>query len=182
MPRLRFFCVVFTITSLCCFKSIRAEQWNRFRSPGGRVVAEADLPATWSETENLAWKTNLPGKGSSSPVVWDGRVYLTAHTGYGMKLENPGDPAALMLHVICLDLRDGNILWDCPIKPSPHEQAISKRVGEHGYASATPCVDDSGVYAFFGPSGCVAVSHQREVRWRTLQRHPRDRVGSIIVT
>ncbi|QDV43490.1 outer membrane biogenesis protein BamB [Stieleria neptunia] len=166
MPRLRFFCVVCLITSLCCSESVPAQQWNRFRGPGGRGVAEADLPATWSETENLAWKTDLPGKGSSSPVVWDDRIYLTAYTGYGMELENPGDPAALMLHVICLDLRHGNILWDCPIKPSPDEQALSKRVGEHGYASPTPCVDDSGVYAFFGPSGCVAVSHQGELRWQ----------------
>ncbi|PAY15828.1 hypothetical protein CKO51_29835 [Rhodopirellula sp. SM50] len=102
--------MVCLITSLCCFESIQAQQWNRFRGPGGRGVAEADLPTTWSETENLAWKTDLPGKGSSSPVVWDDRVYLTAYTGYGTCGQQAGD------------------------------------------------------------------------RLRTLQRHPRNRVGSIIVT
>jgi outer membrane protein assembly factor BamB len=147
-------------------QQVAAQQWSRFRGPDGKGVAKANLPSTWSETENLAWKADLPGKGSSSPVVWDDRVYLTCYTGYAMDAENPGDRQALMLHVLCLNLDDGGLVWDCPIKPSPSEQSMGKRVGEHGYASPTPCVDESGVYAFFGPSGCVSVSHQGEIRWR----------------
>ncbi|MCO8122965.1 PQQ-like beta-propeller repeat protein [Stieleria sp. TO1_6] len=144
----------------------QAQQWNRFRGPDGSGVVPADLPTTWSETEHLAWKTDLPGKGSSSPVVWNNRVFLTAYTGYAMDVEAPGDRDALMLHVLCLSLDDGKLIWDCPVKPAAEEQALGKRVAEHGYASPTPCVDDSGVYAFFGPSGIVAVSHDGDIRWR----------------
>ncbi|MCA9140363.1 MAG: PQQ-like beta-propeller repeat protein [Planctomycetales bacterium] len=146
--------------------SLQAQQWNRFRGPGGSGVAQADLPVTWSESENLAWKTDLPGKGSSSPVVWNDRIYLTSYTGYGMDLETPGDRAALMLHVLCFNLDDGTLVWDCSVTPSGDEQEMGKRVGEHGYASPTPCVDDSGVYAFFGPSGVVALSPDGEIRWQ----------------
>ena len=143
-----------------------AEVWNRFRGPDGSGVAKADLPTTWSDTENLSWKAELPGRGSSSPVIWNNRVYLTSYTGYAMDVENPGDRAALMLHVLCLGLDDGKLIWDCPVKPSPDEQSMSKQLVQHGYASPTPCVDDSGIYAYFGPSGSVAVSHDGEIRWR----------------
>ena len=140
--------------------------WNEFRGRNGSGVALADLPSAWSETENLAWKTPLPGKGSSSPVVWKGRIYLTAYTGYGLDFTEPGQRESLKLHVLCLQLSDGKLLWDCPIDPASAEQAYGKRVAEHGYASPTPCVDDSGVYAYFGPSGLVALSHQGTLRWR----------------
>lgn len=165
----RFFAITLAFSgffTLAQTTRLDAQQWSRFRGPGGRGVLEAELPTRWSDSENLAWKTELPGKGSSSPVVWNDRIYLTSYTGYGMDLESPGDRANLMLHVICISLDDGSLLWDFPVTPSAEEQAISKRVGEHGYASPTPCVDESGVYAYFGPSGNVAVSHDGELRWR----------------
>jgi outer membrane protein assembly factor BamB len=158
--------ICITVASLLVPMPVGAEQWNRFRGPGGKGVVRADLPTIWSESENLAWKTELPGRGSSSPVVWNGSVYLTSYTGYGIDVENPGDRSALMLHVLCLSLEDGKLIWDCEIKPSPEEQPMGKQLVQHGYASPTPCVDDTGVYAFFGPSGCVAVSPQGGVRWR----------------
>lgn len=142
------------------------DTWNRFRGPNGNGVVQADLPTTWSDTENLAWATDLPGRGSSSPVVWEDHVFLTAYSGYAIDAENPGDRAGLKLHLLCIDLNDGALLWNCVIDPLAAEQNFGKRLGEHGYASPTPCVDESGIYAFFGPSGMVAVSHQGEIRWR----------------
>ncbi|WP_158222763.1 PQQ-binding-like beta-propeller repeat protein [Rhodopirellula sp. MGV] len=162
---------VCTAKSACAEESSAeiARQWNRFRGPSGSGVVQADLPTEWDDEKNLAWKTELPGRGSSSPVIWNGRVYLTAYTGYGFDLESPGDREALQLHVLCYGLDTGQPIWDCVIKPSAEEQEYGKRLGEHGYASPTPCVDDSGVYAFFGPSGLVAVSLDGEMRWqRTL--------------
>lgn len=146
--------------------SLDAEDWNRFRGPNGSGVQNATLPTTWSESENLAWRVKLPGKGSSSPIVWNDRVYLTAFSGYAMDYENPGDRDSLQLHVLCLKVADGSLIWDCPITPSSEEQSVSKRVAEHGYASPTPCADAFAVYASFGPSGVVAVSHEGELIWR----------------
>lgn len=146
--------------------SLSADDWNRFRGPGGSGVQNASLPTTWSESENLAWRVKLPGRGSSSPIVWNNRIYLTAFSGYAMDYENPGNRNALTLHVLCLAAEDGRLIWDCPLKPSPDEQQVSKRVAEHGYASPTPCADAFAVYASFGPSGVVAVSHDGELIWR----------------
>lgn len=143
-----------------------AENWTRFRGNSGSGIAGSRIPTTWSDTENLAWKTKLPGKGSSSPVVFGDRVFLTAYSGYGQSAEQPGDRADLRLHVIGLSLEDGSILWDKQVDPAPEEQAATKRVADHGYASPTPCVDSSNVYAAFGPSGVVAFTHEGEFLWR----------------
>ena len=143
-----------------------AEDWTRFRGPSGSGVSHAKLPTTWSEEQNLAWKTALPGKGSSSPVIYGERVFLTAYSGYGLDAEEPGNREDLQLHVVCLSLLDGSILWDESIEPAPEEQEASKRVADHGYASPTPCVDAENVYASFGPSGVVAFTHEGKQRWR----------------
>jgi outer membrane protein assembly factor BamB len=146
--------------------SVGAEDWTRFRGQSGSGVAGSGIPTTWSDTQNLAWKTELPGKGSSSPVVYGDRVFLTAYSGYGQSAEQPGDRDDLRLHVICLSLDDGSILWDKQVDPAPEEQAATKRVADHGYASPTACVDQNNVYAAFGPSGVVAFTHEGEFLWR----------------
>ncbi|KAA5545948.1 PQQ-like beta-propeller repeat protein [Roseiconus nitratireducens] len=144
----------------------RRDSWTRFRGPQASGVADADLPVQWSDQKNLAWKTELPGKGSSSPVVWNDHIYLTAYDGYGLDVEDPGERSALRLHVLCIGLDNGELIWDCEIEPSSEEQPVGKRIAEHGYASPTPCADGSAVYASFGPSGVAAVSHDGELLWR----------------
>ncbi|MEM6366420.1 MAG: PQQ-binding-like beta-propeller repeat protein, partial [Planctomycetota bacterium] len=116
---------------------------------------------------NLAWQTPLPGRGSSSPVIHDDRVFLTAYSGYGLSVEQPGKRDDLRLHVLCYSLIDGDLLWNHVIEPSAAEQRVGKRIGEHGYASPTPVVDDNNVYAFFGPSGLVGLTQDGQRLWRT---------------
>ncbi|MHC4249090.1 MAG: hypothetical protein ACYS9X_08180, partial [Planctomycetota bacterium] len=63
--------------------------WPQFRGPGSRGVSEgAGLPERWSATENIEWKTDVDGRGWSSPVVWGGRVFLTSVVNLG-ELEPP---------------------------------------------------------------------------------------------
>jgi len=156
----------FSILSLLVCGSAWAEGWTQFRGDFSRGVSGGGVPTTWSETENLAWKTDLPGKGSSSPVVVGDRVFLTAYSGYAQDAADPGDRSALTLHVICLSLESGKILWDRQVDPVAEEQDASKRVADHGYASPTPCADEKNVYASFGPSGVVAFTHDGELLWR----------------
>src|SRR5262245_36655396 len=60
------------------------DYWPRFRGPDGSgVSADPNVPAAWSVTRNLAWQLDLPGPGSSSPIVWDDRVFVTCYSGYG---------------------------------------------------------------------------------------------------
>ncbi len=144
-----------------------ADAWNRFRGADAAGLAEKSaIPKQWSNTENLLWKTDLPGRGASSPVYREGKVYLTSFTGYGLVDNGPGSVADLRLHTICLDFADGKILWDEVIEASPNEQKASQRIVDHGYASPTPTVDDEGVYASFGPSGLVAYSLAGKLRWQ----------------
>ncbi len=159
--------VVLTFGSVAVFAPCGfADGWTRFRGDSASGVGGHGIPTTWSETENLAWKTGLPGKGSSSPVVRGDKIFLTAYSGYAQVAEQPGDRANLRLHVICLSLRDGSILWDKQVDPAPAEQEASKRVADHGYASPTPCLDEQNVYAAFGPSGIVAFTQEGEFLWR----------------
>lgn len=143
------------------------EDWTRFRGPSASGVSGAGVPETWSDTENLAWRAVLPGKGSSSPVVHGDRIFVTCYSGYGLDPEQPGDRAALRLHVVCLSILDGRILWDQSIEPAESEQSLTTRVADHGYASPTPCIDDQNVYASFGPSGVVAYTQEGTFLWRT---------------
>jgi outer membrane protein assembly factor BamB len=127
-----------------------AADWTQFRGPGGLgVSAETDLPEKWSETENLAWRTELPGYGASSPIALGPHVYVTCYSGYGTggdaeKMED------LTLHVVCVNRADGSVAWDTKVQPKLPE---TERVRDHGYAAATPTTDGKFLYVFFGKTG-----------------------------
>jgi len=141
-----------------------AENWPQFRGPGGLGISqEQDLPITWSETENVAWKTAMPGYGSSSPIVLDGKLYVTCYSGYGMANKS-GRMEDLALHLMCIDAKTGKIVWNKRIEPTLPE---SKRVRDHGYAAQTPVTDGEHLYIFFGKSGVFKFDLQGNQIWRT---------------
>ena len=113
----RFFLLASLTAILLCGTETLARDWTQFRGPGGLGVSdERDLPTRWSETENLAWRTELPGYGASSPITLGDRVFVTCYSGYGtggasQQMEN------LTLHVVCIDRADGRITWDQKLKP-----------------------------------------------------------------
>ena len=82
-----------------------AEQWPCFRGLTRQGISmERNLPLKWSASENVAWKTEIPGQGWSSPIVWGDRVFVTSATDNGTKCR-----------VICLDRKSGKLVWkrDC---------------------------------------------------------------------
>lgn len=145
-----------------------AADWTRFRGPDGSGVSgDEGLPATWSATENIVWKTPLPGFGSSSPITLGDRIFLTCYSGYGVDPQEAGDQNRLVLHVLCVDLAGGEILWDRQTEPRlPETPYDAGRVELHGYASATPVTDGQAVYAFFGKSGVLKYALDGELLWR----------------
>jgi hypothetical protein len=139
--------------------------WTSFRGPNFGVHSAADLPVRWAD-ESVVWKTELPGPGSSSPVHLNGRIYLTSYTGYGINRQEPGEQTELRRHVMCIDGRDGGILWQQTVEPESSEIEYTPwAVALHGFASGTPAVDDSGVYVFFGAGGLHAFGHDGTRRW-----------------
>ena len=127
------------------------ENWPGFRGPTGQgVSADPNPPLEWSATDNILWKTPIPGEGWSSPIVWNDRIFLTAATEGGTKC-----------HVYAVDRADGKILWDTMV----FEQGATRKEGKNSYATPTPCTDGERIYAVFGEGGAAALTFDGKVLW-----------------
>ncbi len=154
-------------TLLILFSGMAAgqEDWSQFRGPGGQGVSQGkDLPVTWSDTENLVWKTELPGAGGSAPILLGDRIFLTSYSGYAVTGGSRGALEDLQRHVLCLQRKDGKLLWK---KDLPAVQPEEAKVRDHGYASSTPAADRERIYVFLGKSGVFAFSPDGKEVWRT---------------
>ncbi len=150
------------------------DQWPRWRGPLATGEApRGDPPLTWSEGQNVRWKTPLPGRGLSTPIVWGDRIFLTTAVPTGSAVTAPPetDPGAhdnvpadrrLRFQVLALDRRDGSILWERTVRTArPHEGAHATG----SWASASPLTDGERVYAFFGSQGLYALTLDGEPVW-----------------
>jgi hypothetical protein len=139
--------------------------WPQFRGAGGQgVSAVSGLPTTWSASENIVWKTALPGAGTSSPIVLGDRIYVTCYSGYNVPGQGEGNQSDLKLHLVALN-RNGGIEWTRDVSPKLPEQDRIRE--EHGYASGTPVADAEHVYTFFGKTGVVAFDHDGKQLWQS---------------
>ncbi len=145
----------------------QAEDWPRFRGPAGNGVSESDgVPSSWSPSANLAWKTELPGPGASSPIIVGGKAFVTCYSGYGLSQESPGEIENLVRHLVCIDMATGKKLWQQDVKVMlPEDPYSGIGVTAHGYASHTPVSDGTNVYAFFGKSGVHAFDLEGNKLW-----------------
>ena len=145
-----------------------ADNWTQFRGPNAAgLAADSDLPPTWNETENLRWKVELPGPGSSSPIIHGDRVYVTSYSGYGLPGDTEGDVKSLMRQLTCVDRLTGTLLWTSTVPGTVPEDLFQGYISEHGYASNTPVTDGERVFCFFGKSGVVAFDRQGKHLWQT---------------
>lgn len=143
-----------------------AEDWLRFRGPQGLGVSDSSVPTEWSDTKNLKWKTALPGAGSSSPIVVGDKVLLTCYSGYGVPGEGRGRATDLKRHLVCVNRRDGKILWTKTVDASDAEDNYGGYLREHGYASNTPVSDGKIVVAFFSKAGVRAYDLEGKELWK----------------
>jgi outer membrane protein assembly factor BamB len=138
--------------------------WPQFRGPGARGISQVKgLPTNWSATQNLRWKTELRGAGSSSPIVVGERVFVTSYSGYGVRGGAGGEMNELKRHILCVDRASGALLWE---KVVPAALPESDSVREHGYAASTPASDGERLYVFFGKSGVFAFDLNGRELWR----------------
>jgi len=143
-----------------------AEQWPQFRGPqAGSVADDPALPDSWSETQNVVWKADIPGSGWSSPVVWDDHILLTSTITQGNEpapikgLYDPGDDNGRMRAaaehrwmVYDVDFATGKIRWQQELLRSvPTVQRHIKNT----FASETPVTDGERVYVYFGSVGLL---------------------------
>jgi hypothetical protein len=155
-----------------------ASDWPGFRGAGGLGVSpDKDLPVKWTAKDNVTWKVKLPGPGSSSPIVVGNKVFVTCYSGYGTG-DKGGTPEKLRRHLLCLDRKNGNILWDKQIAAALPEQSYTGFMQEHGYASSTPVADGQKVYVFFGKSGVFAFDFDGNQVWQADVGGGTDKWGS----
>ncbi|MEM9658417.1 MAG: PQQ-binding-like beta-propeller repeat protein, partial [Planctomycetota bacterium] len=136
-----------------------AGNWAHWRGDAGNGVSlSAQPPTSWSNVDNVRWKTALPGRGSSSPIVWENQIFLTtAIPVVG------GAPGELSFRLLCFDRRDGSLMWQkTAIEAKPHEGTHST----NGYASASPCTDGQRVYASFGSRGIYCYDMDGQLIWQ----------------
>jgi outer membrane protein assembly factor BamB len=157
----------FLVVAVLASSSLAAD-WPSFRGPHSSGVSEEKgLPAQWSDTENLVWKTNLPGPGGSSPIVWADKVFVTCYSGYGLDRKQPGNQEDLSRHLVCVDRKNGNVLWDKAVKAKLPEQRFGGQyLPLHGYASNTPVTDGERIFVFHGKSGVFAYDFNGNQIWQ----------------
>ena len=145
-----------------------ADDWTRFRGPNGTGISTSTaVPTEWSVEKNMKWKIDLPGPGSSCPIVLDGKVYLTCYTGYGLSAEKPGKPSELKRHLLCFNRESGKELWRSTVNSDHDEDPYKGFIIEHGYASSTPVTDGEHIFVLFGKTGLVAFDMAGKQVWKT---------------
>jgi outer membrane protein assembly factor BamB len=160
--------VVIIYTSMAFAEN--AGDWTQFRGPGGQGKAEdaKGLPAEWDSKKNIVWKRELPGPGTSSPIIIDKKIFVTCYSGYGESIDDPGEMADLERHLVCVDRATGKIVWQKDFKAElPESKYSGANNTRHGYASATPVYDGDRLYLFFGISGVYAFDLDGQELWHT---------------
>lgn len=133
---------------------LNGQNWSRFRGPNGQGVISSPANPTSYIDLPIEWRTELPGKAHSSPVVWGNRVFVTS-----------ADQESGLRYALCLDSADGNELWRKEFSGEVFEQHEF-----NSFASSTPAVDERCLYiAWAAPHELflVALNHQGEEAWRT---------------
>ena len=134
---------------------LHANDWPQFRGPGAQGHANAKLPVDISATsDHLKWKVPVPGNGWSSPVIVNGKIFLTSAIEQG---------EGLSLNALCLNADDGKLLWNTPIFAIASAPRMHRK---NSQASPTPIVDTQRVYVHFGHLGTAALSLDGKVAWK----------------
>ncbi len=126
--------------------------WPQWRGPSGQgYVTDTKVPLEWSATKNLLWKTNLPGAGHSTPIIWGNRLFLTCANGNGSKR-----------WVVCVDTNSGKIEW----QQLASEGLVEKKYQTNSHASPSCVTDGEHIYAFFGTPGLFCYTLDGKPVWR----------------
>ena len=148
----------FLLALLAC-TSAPGEDWPQFGGPGAKgISSEKGIPVSWSGKKNVAWKFRLPGTGWSSPVVVDGKVYLSAAV-VGAKSSKDA-PSLVALSV---DGGSGKLLWQTELFAKARS---SRRHSKNSHASPTPLIDDGRLYVHFGTNGTACLDLAGRILWK----------------
>ena len=158
-------------------------QWPQWRGPGGLGISpEHDVALEWSPTTNIKWRTEIPGRGHSSPIVWGDRIFLTTsikgeqvpgrkapvHLDFSRKpgYVHPDSTDVDYKHalkVLAIDAKSGKILWE---RVAYDGEMADDRHRKNTYASSTMAADGERAYAFFESAGLYAYTFDGALVWK----------------
>jgi outer membrane protein assembly factor BamB len=145
-PLIRIY-LILTIFLLLGIQSTRAQQdnWTHFRGSNLNAIAtETQVPLVWNDSTNIMWKTDIAGKGWSSPVVYGNQVWVTTATENGKKML-----------AVCVDINSGKKIYDLLLF---QPDTIQSKHAINTYATPTCCIEDGFVYAHFGTYGTACIN------------------------
>ncbi len=152
MPRRVVVPLLFLLTSFAA----HADDWPQFRGPTGQGhSAEHEVPFEWGEDHNVMWKVPVTGEGWSSPVVSEGRIWLTTATI---------DDEGASLRALAFDARTGSELVNSEVFRMTDARLLNFK---NTHASPTPIVEGDRVYVHFGAAGTAALTSSGEIVWKT---------------
>ena len=164
--------LVAALGSLPIAQSSPAERfWPQWRGPSATGVSRtANPPLEWSETRNIRWKREIPGRGSGSPVVWGDRIFLVTAVPLGVDVRSAHESRAHVqprdVHrfvVMALDRQTGEILWQ---RTAHEERPRQPSMKDGTWASSSPITDGQRVYASFDSSGLYAYDMNGVPLWQ----------------
>jgi len=133
---------------LSLFTTTRADDWHQWRGPHQNGVVEGDFPTQWGEDENIVWKVQLPGWGTSTPAIWGEQIFVTT------KIDEDNG-------LICLD-RGGEEQWRVTLGT-----AASNRNRKASAANPSPITDGKYVYAYYKSGDLACVDFDGNIVWQT---------------
>jgi len=170
--------VALFVTQVCT-----AENYPQFRGPDSNAVSASPLPINWSDVDgkqtNIRWKVPVQGEGWSQPIVWEGRLYMTAavpsdpsnkdagrpksnNGGYGRDRKDLVD-VDYLYQVICIDADSGKQIWRKNVKQG---KPPIPRHSTNTYATETPVTDGERIYAYFGMNGVHCLDMDGNLLWQ----------------
>lgn len=154
LPRLVPILLTLALLALWLSAADAGDNWPDFRGPTMDGHSDATgLPLTWSETENVRWKTALPGVGHSTPVIWGQQIWLTTATRDGK-----------MMYALCIDRESGEVTTRIKLLDVAAPQPIN---AANSYASPSPVIEEGRVYLHFGTYGTAAIDTESgSVLWK----------------
>ena len=152
--KIAIFTILTTFIALHCYGNDKPAYWNQFRGPNGDGDAKsANLPLKFSEKQNLTWKTPVPGKAWSSPVVMDEKVWLTN-----------AEPDGFKMWALQIDWNTGYLLKKILVFENEEPQYCHPM---NSYGTPTPVIYDGRVFVHFGTHGTAALDAQSgQVLWK----------------
>ena len=140
---------VLTLGALLVTSSIQAQNWPQWRGPDNNGISSAKgLPTTWSKTENVAWRVELPGPGGATPCIWGDSAFVTSTSGDDLVL-------------VAIDTKNGKVQWQTKI--SEGDKVV--RGDEGNAASPSPSTDGKHVWVNFSNGALACVDFQGKIVW-----------------